>query len=48
MPLFDQLLILEVHNSLTPEDQKYYRESREKRFGTTLEKVADGSHVCVQ
>lgn len=37
-PLVAQLAMLEVHDSLTPEDKKYFRETREKMFGTTLEK----------
>ena len=32
-PIFAQLAMMEVHNSLTPEDKKYFRESREKVFG---------------
>tara|TARA_B100000945_G_scaffold298499_1_gene278368 strand:- start:698 stop:1381 length:684 start_codon:yes stop_codon:yes gene_type:complete len=34
-----QILVLEIHNNLRPEDQNYFRESREKKFGQTLEEV---------
>ncbi|MBC8259998.1 MAG: glutathione S-transferase family protein [SAR324 cluster bacterium] len=35
-----QLLIMDIYNNLVPEDQRYFRESREKLFGKTLEEVA--------
>lgn len=31
--------MLEIHNALRPEDQPYFRSSRERRFGATLEAV---------
>ena len=34
-----QLLVLDIHDNLRPEDQNYFRESREKMFGKTLEEV---------
>ena len=34
------LVIMPVFKGLTPEDQKYFRESREAAFGTTLEKAS--------
>ncbi len=35
-------LLLEIHAALEPADQAYFRESREKRFGRTLEETAKG------
>ena len=34
-----QLVVLDIHNNLGPEDQSYFRESREKMLGKTLEEV---------
>ena len=34
-----QLLVLDIHDNLSPEDQSYFRESREKMLGKTLEEV---------
>ncbi|SVE03204.1 uncharacterized protein METZ01_LOCUS456058, partial [marine metagenome] len=34
-----QLLVLDIHDNLTPEDQSYFRESREKLLGKPLEEV---------
>ena len=34
-----KLLVLDIHNNLRIEDQSYFRESREKMFGKTLEEV---------
>lgn len=36
------LIIADIHDHLCPEDQAYFRESREKRFGKTLEAVQSG------
>lgn len=33
------LVIMPIYKGLTPEDQKYFRESREAGLGQTLEKV---------
>ncbi len=33
------MIIKDVHDRLSPEDQVYFRESREKRFGRTLEEL---------
>ena len=32
-----QMLVLDIHNNLSPEDQSYFRESREKLLGRPLE-----------
>lgn len=37
MPKLAKLVVLDVHDSLAPADQSYFRQSREARFGTTLE-----------
>ena len=34
-----QLLVLDIHDNLSLEDQSYFRESREKMLGETLEEV---------
>ena len=34
------LVIMPIYKSLTPEDQKYFRESREAKFGVTLEQAS--------
>ena len=34
-----QLVVLDIHNNLRPEDQSYFRESREKLLGGPLEEI---------
>jgi len=34
-----QMLVLDIHNNLRPEDQSYFRESRENLLGKSLEEV---------
>jgi glutathione S-transferase len=34
------MIVADIHNHLRPADQAYFRQSREKRFGKTLEEVA--------
>ncbi|AXS40612.1 glutathione S-transferase family protein [Breoghania sp. L-A4] len=36
------LVMKDIHDILGPDDQAYFRESREKRFGTTLESLHEG------
>jgi glutathione S-transferase len=36
-PLLLTLIVLDIHNQLGPDDQAYFRDSREKRLGKTLE-----------
>ena len=36
-----QLLVLDIHDNLSPEDQPYFRESREKMLGRPLEEVVE-------
>jgi len=33
------MLVVDIHNNLRPEDQSYFRESREKLLGESLEEV---------
>ena len=33
------LLVLDIHDNLRPEDQSYFRESREKMLGVSLEEI---------
>ena len=37
-----RLVLLDIHRHLRPEDQEYFRRSREERLGATLEKVVVG------
>jgi len=43
-----QLIILDIWQHLTPEDRDYFRDSREKRFGRTLEEVQAGREAKVE
>ena len=38
-PIIASLIVKDIHDILSPEDQMYFRESREKRFGKPLEAV---------
>lgn len=38
-PMVSKMIILDIHNELHEKDKPYFRESREKRFGKTLEEV---------
>lgn len=40
-PAVTRIIIRDIHDRLDPVDQAYFRESREKRFGTSLEAVAE-------
>ncbi|NRG18924.1 glutathione S-transferase family protein [Rhizobiales bacterium] len=42
MPIFASLVVKDVHDVLAPEDQAYFRTTREERFGKTLEEVQAG------
>lgn len=37
------LVIMPIYKGLTPEDQKYFRDSREAGLGQTLEKVTSAA-----
>jgi glutathione S-transferase len=38
-PALMKIILLDIHDKLAPADRAYFRESREKRFGKTLEEV---------
>lgn len=40
-PTIAQLILIDVHAHLHEKDKDYFRSSREKRFGTTLEKLCE-------
>lgn len=44
-PLIARLVLKDVHDALDPVDQAYFRQSREARFGATLEALADGAEA---
>ncbi|SIP94087.1 Glutathione S-transferase [Rhizobium sp. RU20A] len=46
-PLLTPILILDIHAMLAPIDQAYFRESREKRLGRTLEEAAAGAPAAI-
>jgi hypothetical protein len=39
LPGLIRLVLLDIHRHCAPEDQDYFRRSREERFGATLEQV---------
>ncbi len=41
-PTLSRIIIKDIHSQLTDTDQAYFRETREKRFGHTLEDVQRG------
>lgn len=41
-PLISRMILKDIHDALAPDDQAYFRESREARFGRTLEDVQEG------
>ncbi|ESR27217.1 glutathione S-transferase family protein [Lutibaculum baratangense] len=43
-----KLIAADIHGRLTPEDQAYFRESRERRFGASLEALAQGREAKVE
>ncbi|MCK3775326.1 glutathione S-transferase family protein [Ensifer sesbaniae] len=46
-PAIARIIIKDIHDSLDPVDQAYFRQSREKRFGTSLEAVAEGGPAAL-
>lgn len=42
------LIIADIHGQLPPEDQAYFRQSREARFGRTLEEIAAARDTQVE
>jgi glutathione S-transferase len=47
-PLLFGLLVLDIHDHLTPEDQGYFRATREKRLGQTLEDTRAGRQERIE
>ena len=47
-PIIASLIVKDIHDILSPEDQIYFRESREQRFGRTLETVQQNREERVQ
>ena len=47
-PIIASLIVKDIHDILSPEDQVYFRESREKRFGKPLEAVQQNREDRVQ
>jgi len=41
-PALARLILLDIHDCLAPKDQAYFRQSREERFGISLEAVQAG------
>jgi glutathione S-transferase len=41
-PVLSRMMIKDIHDVLAPADQTYFRESREKRLGKTLEEAQTG------
>ena len=41
-PVLVKFLLLDIHDSLNVKDKIYFRESREKLFGKTLEEIVEG------
>ena len=46
-PAIARIIIKDIHDSLDPVDQAYFRQSREKRFGMSLEAVAEGGPAAL-
>ena len=44
-PALAPLMFIRVHNTLSDADKTYFRETREKRFGTTLEALAENKQL---
>ena len=42
------LIVADIWQRLLPEDQEYFRRTREQRFGRTLEEVQAGREGCVE
>ena len=41
-----KVVLVDLVNALAPEDKQYFRQSREEKFGQTLEEVRPGMHCC--
>ena len=47
-PLILKAVLMDIHNALAPVDQAYFRETREARFGSTLEALHQGAAALPQ
>ncbi len=47
MPVIVRMCVKDIHDALQAKDQPYFRESREKRFGATLEEVQAGREARI-
>ncbi|MCY1507715.1 Beta-etherase [compost metagenome] len=47
-PAITRIIIRDIHDRLDPVDQAYFRQSREKRFGTSLEAVAESGGAALE
>lgn len=47
-PAIGRIAIMDIHDSLEPVDQAYFRQSREKRFGKPLEAVAEAGQADLE
>lgn len=48
IPLVARILILDIYERLHPNDRPYFRQSREKRFGMSLEEAAAGAPARIE
>lgn len=46
-PAITRIIIKDIHDCLDPVDQAYFRQSREQRFGQSLEEVAAGGEAAL-
>ncbi|MCY1295906.1 Beta-etherase [compost metagenome] len=47
-PAITRIIIRDIHDRLDPVDQAYFRQSREKRFGKSLEAVAESGGAALE
>ena len=47
MPVIIRMCVKDIHDALQDQDKTYFRDSREKRFGATLEEVQTGREARV-
>ncbi len=47
-PAIGRIAIMDIHDGLDPVDQAYFRQSREKRFGKSLEATAEAGRVDLE
>jgi glutathione S-transferase len=48
LPAIVRLIVADIHGILAPQDQAYFRETREQRFGRPLEEVSADREAAVQ